>query len=187
MDLDRLGSRSPVRLEGGGRQAAVLIPLLDTADGRALLFTKRAEQLSDHPGQMSFPGGGREPGDESLYQTALREGEEEIGLDPSAVTLLGDLDDIQTISEYVVRPFVVRIPNRRYEPNDREVAEVVVLPVSAFQTPENHEAVHRSRHGNDAEVVHYFRIDGYTVWGATGRLVVQLLEETTNWGPPGIG
>jgi 8-oxo-dGTP pyrophosphatase MutT (NUDIX family) len=148
------------------------------------VFTKRADDLRDHPGQMSFPGGGAEPGDADIRATALREAHEEIGLRPEEAEVVGRLDDIRTITEYAVSPFVARIPDREYEPDDREVAEVVVLPVAGLTDLENHEHEHREHPYYGDVVIHYFHVNGYTVWGATGRILVQLLELTTDWRAP---
>ena len=133
---------------------------------------------------MSFPGGGREPSDADLEATAKREGREEIGLRPPEVDVIGRLNDIRTITNYAVRPFVARIPDREYTPDEREVAEIAVLPVSALTDLDNYESERRD-HPHYGEIrIHFFRVDGYTVWGATGRMLVQLLELTTDWTMP---
>jgi len=106
----------------------VLAPVIER-DGEAhLLFTKRAAHLGEHPGQMSFPGGGREPIDRTLTDTALREADEEVGMRPGEVDVVGRLDDTRTSSAYRVRPFVGVAPDREYVPDESEVAEVAVLP-----------------------------------------------------------
>jgi 8-oxo-dGTP pyrophosphatase MutT (NUDIX family) len=148
------------------------------------LFTKRADHLGEHAGQMSFPGGGREPSDESLETTALREANEEIGLRPAEVELFGRLDDIETVTDYSVRPFVARVPDREYTPDEREVAEIAVLSVADLTDLANYESEQRD-HPHYGEIrIHFFHVDGYTVWGATGRMLVQLLELTTDWRMP---
>jgi 8-oxo-dGTP pyrophosphatase MutT (NUDIX family) len=184
MDLSGVAGRVPQTVDDPPRQAAVLAPVL-TRDGESqLLFTKRADHLGEHPGQMSFPGGGREPSDESLRATALREANEEIGLLPEEATIEGQLDDIRTITEYAVRPFVARIPDREYVPDEREVAEIVVLAVADLTDLDNYESERRDHpHYGDIRL-HFFHVDGYTVWGATGRMLVQLLELTTDWRAP---
>jgi 8-oxo-dGTP pyrophosphatase MutT (NUDIX family) len=184
MDFAALGSHDPTSVDDQERQAAVLAPIIDRAGDQHILFTKRAEHLSDHPGQMSFPGGGREPEDDSLEATAKREGNEEIGLRPEEVSIVGRLDDIRTITRYSVRPFVAEIPDRTYVPSDGEVAEVAILPVAALTNRENYQSEHRE-HPHYGEIrLHYFYVDGYTVWGATARMLVQLLELTTEWSVP---
>lgn len=133
---------------------------------------------------MSFPGGGREPVDDDLTATALREADEEIGLDPDTAEVVGRLDDIRTITRYAVRPFVARVPDREYVPDEHEVAEVVVLPIAALTDPDNYDSERRD-HPHYGEVrLHFFRVGDYVVWGATGRILVQFLELTTDWRVP---
>ena len=184
MDLSGVGRHTPSVFEGATRQAAVIAPVVARDGEDHLLFTKRADHLGEHAGQMSFPGGGREPSDESLEATALREANEEIGLESGEVELFGRLDDIETVTDYSVRPFVGRIPDREYTPDEREVAEITVLPVAALADDANYESELRD-HPHYGEIrIHFFHVDGYTVWGATGRMLVQLLELTTDWRMP---
>ncbi|WP_415380761.1 NUDIX hydrolase [Halosimplex sp. TS25] len=197
MDLSRVRERDPVELAGDGsraaasdrltgeeREAAVLAPIVTRDGAEHVLFTKRAEHLSDHPGQMSFPGGGREPADADLLATALREGNEEIGLRAEEVEVVGRLDDIRTITDYLVRPFVVRVVDREYRPSDAEVAEVAVLPVDGLTDLDNYESERRD-HPHYGEIrLHFFHVGGYTVWGATANMLVQLLDLTTDWELP---
>ncbi|MBV0923677.1 CoA pyrophosphatase [Halomicroarcula limicola] len=184
MDFDRLAAHDPVEVTDEQREAAVVVPVVSRSDGEGILFTKRADHLQDHPGQMSFPGGGWEPEDDDLLDTALREANEEIGLDPQAAHVVGRLDDIRTITHYSVRPFVARIPDREYLPGDGEVAEIVVLPLSELTDLDNYESEHRD-HPHYGEIrLHFFYVNGYTVWGATARMFVQLLELATDWEMP---
>ena len=184
MQFDRVAAHEPVVVDDEPQEAAVIAPVVTQPEGEAILFTKRADHLSDHPGQMSFPGGGREPEDEDLLRTALREANEEIGLDPMAANVVGRLDDIRTITRYSVRPFVGRIPDRDYLPSDEEVAEIVTLPVSELTNLDNYESERRD-HPHYGEIrLHFFYVDGYTVWGATARMLVQLLELSTDWRMP---
>jgi len=184
MDIAGVRGHEAATVDDQEREAAVLAPIIDRASGSHVLFTKRADHLSDHPGQMSFPGGGREPEDASLEATAKREANEEIGLELEEVSTVGRLDDIRTITRYSVRPFVAEVPDRTYEPSDGEVAEVAVLPVDALIDEENYQS-ERREHPHYGEIrLHYFYVDGYTVWGATARMLVQLLELTTEWTVP---
>ncbi|MFB6108828.1 MAG: CoA pyrophosphatase [Haloplanus sp.] len=184
MDLSAVARYAPRTVEGAEREAAVVAPVVPRPDGDALLFTKRADHLGEHPGQMSFPGGGREPSDRDLQSTALREANEEIGLDPTEAEVVGRLDDIETVSEYSVRPFVARVPDREYVPDEREVAEIAVLAVEELTDLDNYESERRD-HPYYGEIrLHFFHVRGYTVWGATGRILVQLLELTTDWEAP---
>ena len=184
LDLAALRGHGPAVVDDERRQAAVLAPVLDRADGDHLLFIRRADHLGQHPGQMGFPGGGREPSDADLTATALREADEEVGLCADETEVVGRLDDVRTVSEYTVRPFVGRVPDRTYVPDGREVAAVVALPVVGLVDRSNYESELRD-HPRDGEIrLHFFHVDGHTVWGATGRMVVQLLELATDWTVP---
>jgi 8-oxo-dGTP pyrophosphatase MutT (NUDIX family) len=184
LDLSGVAGHDPAVVDDERRQAAVLAAAVSRGDGDYLLFIRRADHLGEHPGQMGFPGGGREPSDAGLRATALREVDEEIGLRADEVDMVGRLDDVRTVSEYAVRPFVGRVPDRAYVPDGREVAEVVCLPVAGLVARENYESERRD-HPHYGEVrLHFFHVDGYTVWGATGRMVVNLLELATDWRTP---
>jgi 8-oxo-dGTP pyrophosphatase MutT (NUDIX family) len=184
MDLSGVIRHEPTTVEDAKRRAAVLAPVLDRDGEPQLLFTKRADHLGEHAGQMSFPGGGEEPSDADLQATALREAEEEVGLPPTEVEVVGRLDDIETVTDYSVRPFVARVPDLEFTPDEREVAEIVVLSVADLTNLDNYESERRDHpHYGDIRL-HFFHVDGYTVWGATGRMLVQLLELTTDWRMP---
>ncbi|GGM68289.1 8-oxo-dGTP pyrophosphatase MutT (NUDIX family) [Halarchaeum rubridurum] len=184
MDLGRIATRRPETTADAAREAAVLVPVVERADGPALLFTKRADHLGEHPGQMSFPGGGREPSDADATATALREADEEIGLRPEEARVVGRLDDIETVTDYAITPVVARVPDREYDPDRREVAEIAVLPLAGLLEPTNHE-LERRDHPEYGELdVHFFRVGGYTVWGATGRILAQFLELACGWERP---
>lgn len=182
--LDRIRDHEPVPSAAGEREAAVLVPVVERNGEPHLLFIKRADHLGEHAGQMSFPGGGREPSDETLLATALREADEEVGMNADGVEVIGRLDDIGTVSSYSVRPFVARVPDQTWIPDEREVAEVVLLPLSELTALSNYESERRDHpHYGDIRL-HFFRVDGYTVWGATGRMLVQFLELATDWRMP---
>ncbi|MFB6160825.1 MAG: CoA pyrophosphatase [Haloferacaceae archaeon] len=184
LDLSGVRAHEPAAVTDERRQAAVLAPVVSRPGGDHLLFIKRADHLGEHPGQMGFPGGGREPSDDGLVATVCREVDEEVGMRADEVDIVGRLDDVRTVSEYAVRPFVGRVPDREYAPDEREVAEVVPLPVAALCDLDNYESERRDHpHYGDARL-HFFHVDGYTVWGATGRMLVQLLELATDWRMP---
>ncbi len=185
MNLDGVRALEPTAVTDDSSDSAVVVPVVDRDDPH-LLFTQRADTLSNHPGQMSFPGGRREPEDDDLYETACREANEEICLDPEDLSLVGRLDDILTVTGFSVRPFVGQIPDQQYVPCDGEVAEIAVLPVSALTDLDNYHGEYRDHPRRGRIRVHYFYVDGYTVWGATGRILVQLLELATDWEAPDI-
>jgi 8-oxo-dGTP pyrophosphatase MutT (NUDIX family) len=182
--LEPVAAHDPVAVTGEEREAAVIVSVVEHQGAEHLLFIKRADHLGEHAGQMSFPGGGREPSDGDLRETALREANEEVDMDPDRVEMLGRLDDISTVTRYAVRPFVARVAQQEWVRDEREVAEVVLLPVEALIDLDNYESERRDHpHYGDVRL-HFFRVDGYTVWGATGRILVQFLELTTDWSPP---
>ena len=176
MNLDRVRRYEPTVVTDG-RPASVIVPIVDS--GSSLVFTKRAEELPDHPGQMSFPGGRRESSDESRLATARREAGEEVGLSADELAVVGRLDDIRTVTDFAVRPFVARVPDREYAPTSPEVATVSTLSVAELTDPTNYRAGRR-----DGRLVDYFTVDGYTVWGATARILARLLALTTDWERP---
>jgi len=184
LTLEPVAAYGATEIDDQEYDAAVLAPIVDRDGEDHLLFTRRADHLGEHPGQMSFPGGGAEPEDETILETALREANEEIGLEPSEAEIVGQLDDIRTVTEYAVTPFVAHVPDREYVRDDNEVAEIVVLPLSGLLDPDNYEYERRSHPYYGDIVIHYFHVDGYTVWGATGRILVQLLELATAFEAP---
>ena len=184
MDLSAVRDHEPVPVTDEDEESAVLVPVVDRADDPHLVFTKRSEHLPNHPGQMSFPGGRREPEDASLAETATREAHEEIELEPADADIVGRLDDIRTVSRFSVRPFVARVPDRTYRPHSPEVAEVAPLSLSALTSRENYDSEHREHPHHGRIRLHYFRVDGFTVWGATARMLVQFLELATDWTVP---
>jgi 8-oxo-dGTP pyrophosphatase MutT (NUDIX family) len=182
MDLSGVHAHEPTAVTDQKRESAVVVPVLEGEP--RVLFTKRAEHLPNHPGQMSFPGGRHESGDEDLRETALREGREEVCLRSDRVRFVGRLDDIRTVTNFSVRPFVARVPGRAYEPCSPEVAETARLSLSALTDLDNYDS-ERREHPYHGEIrLHYFRVDGYTVWGATARMLAQFLELATDWSVP---
>ncbi|MEM1275767.1 MAG: CoA pyrophosphatase [Pseudomonadota bacterium] len=184
--LDPLGERSdfdlapearaPV-LEGREpRPAAVLCGLLERPEGLQVLLTKRAEHLKQHAGQISFPGGKVDDHDLSPERTALREAEEEVGLTPRAVQVLGALDDYLTGTAFRVTPFVgVVDPRWRATPDINEVAEVFEAPLDFLMDPQN-----RVRHHYDAPSGrrYYYAMPwrDYYIWGATAGMLKGLSD-----------
>ena len=159
------------------RRAAVLAPLYAYAGQPHLLFTRRAPTLSRHSGEISFPGGSRDPVDGWLAQTALRESQEELGLDPAQVTLLGALPPAYTVvSNFLVTPYIgwlgEGLPPLR--PQAAEVAEIIEAPLSALDDQLIYHEETWTR-GGAAHTVHFYDFGPYRIWGFTGRLLNTLL------------
>ena len=160
----------------GPRRSAVLVPLyVDAAGAAHLVFTERRADLRRHAGEISFPGGRSEPGDADLRATALRETQEELGLPPDGVELLGALQPTPTfVTGYAIYPFVGLIePGFRWVPQEREVAQVLELPLEAVRAGYRRRRL--VRRGMPFRTDAY-ETGGHLVWGATARLVADLLE-----------
>ncbi len=157
--------------------AAVLMPLVQTPDGWDLLLIKRTETVADHKGQVAFPGGACEAFDRSLADTALREAMEEIGLKPADVKILGQLCDYHTVSHFRVAPIVgtFRWPYQ-FIPSKDEVSRIFTIPLKWLLNPENQETRSLDRLGRSFQVIYFKPYDGEILWGATARMVDNLLE-----------
>lgn len=160
----------------GVRAAAVLLPLIETGGGWQLVLTKRAAHLSQHAGQIALPGGRLDPG-ESHEQAALRESEEEIGLDPATVRLMGTLPDHHTVTGYQIRPFVGRLTDVGgvFRPQEDEVAEVFQVPLTHLLDLENFRIEGRVWHGSYRRF-YTIPVGPWYIWGATARILRQLAE-----------
>jgi 8-oxo-dGTP pyrophosphatase MutT (NUDIX family) len=159
----------------GGKHAAVLVPLyLDAGDLHAV-FTKRRDDLRRHAGEISFPGGRQDFPDEDLRTTALREAEEEIGLSPDDVELVGALPPTGTVvTNYKIHPFVGVIkPGHSWTPQPQEVD--VVLELALPDLVAGHEMKRLVRKGVPFRTVTY-TVGDHMIWGATARIVENLLE-----------
>ncbi|MEP6701445.1 MAG: CoA pyrophosphatase [Betaproteobacteria bacterium] len=179
--MTRLAGRSLPRLSDGhrlpGREdrttpAAVLIPIVNRPDGLTMLLTQRSDTLPDHPGQVSFPGGRREPGDKSFAETALRESEEEIGLERSRVEIMGEVGRYETVSGYVVTPLVGWVePPFDIVADPIEVALVFEVPLSFVLDPANYVQNQREVAGRNR---HFFSCtyDNHYIWGATAAMIL---------------
>jgi 8-oxo-dGTP pyrophosphatase MutT (NUDIX family) len=172
---NRLSSPPPRRLAASDlRQASVLVPLYVDAGELWTVLTKRTDDLPTHRGQIAFPGGGREL-KEDPWAAALREVEEEIGLDPKRVLPLGMLDEGETPAGFRVIPCVGAIPFP-YEtrPNTGEIAEVFSLPLTAFSNPRMVEERPVKINGVERLVLVY-HIGNRQIWGLTARILQNLL------------
>jgi 8-oxo-dGTP pyrophosphatase MutT (NUDIX family) len=171
--------RVTVQLDGF-RESAVLVPIIvEPGVADRLLFTVRRADLPTHAGQISFPGGKRDPADVSLEATAIRECAEELGVEPAAIEVLGLLDDVPTPTGFVITPVVARIAGPlALTPSASEVAEVFSFSLDGLRAPGCYnDGGTRSFLGFHFDM-HEYHADGHRIWGATARMVHQLLALT---------
>lgn len=161
----------------GRRLAAVLLPLYQHNGDYGLIFTRRADTVLHHRGQIAFPGGGHEARDASLQHTALRESAEEIGLQPTHVEVLGQLDDLLTTgSNYLVRPFVGVIPYPYpFVLDPRETASIIEVPLTWLRQ-HNPPALEQRYYEGRLVQSHFFDYNEHVIWGATAKIVKQFLD-----------
>lgn len=157
--------------------AAVLVPLFVREDTLHVVLTKRTDNVRTHQGQISFPGGAWEPGDVSLRETALREAQEEVGLRPQDVEILGVLDDTPTaVSGFIVRPFVAIVPHPyEFVQDVAEVAGLLSPQLDVFADPQRRRVEIRERDGVRYPL-YFFDVENDIVWGATARMLVSLTD-----------
>ena len=162
--------------EGASTPAAVLVPLIVHPGELTVLFTQRTIRLKSHSGQVSFPGGRAEPADASAEFTALRETEEEIGLAPARIEVIGRLPDYRTRTGFRVTPVVGLVqPPLELKPDPREVDEVFEVPLGFFLDAGNRQR--RTREYQGQMVGYYvFEYGSRTIWGATAGMLVNLYK-----------
>ncbi len=178
------------------RRAAVLIPLYSsgteagatgteagatgteagaTGGEIRVLLTQRSTELHHHAGQVSVPGGSAEPADADRIATALREASEEVGLRPEDCEVLGTLDSVPVITGFEITPVVARVPAAyHFTPQSSEVARLIDLPLKGFLAAGALEIVERDQLGQHLRIL-FYRLEGEEVWGATARIIEQLL------------
>jgi 8-oxo-dGTP pyrophosphatase MutT (NUDIX family) len=163
----------------GFRESAVLVPILSQPDQDDLvILTVRRADLSTHAGQISFPGGKRDPLDIDAPATAIRETSEELGIEPAAVEVLGMLDDVPTPTGFVITPVVAVVAGPVVlRPSVAEVAEVLRAPLELLRRPGAYrENGTRTFLGVSYTMLEY-PFEGHKIWGATARILHQLLEQ----------
>ena len=155
--------------------AAVLVPLIWQDDEWHLLFTRRTDHVESHKGQVSFPGGACDEGESTPEQTALREAQEEIGLDPAKVRVLGRLANMITITSFRVTPVVGVIEwPAVFKVGEHEVARIFTIPLNWLADKRNRWEFNML--GRSRSLIAYHPYDGELLWGATARMTVDFLR-----------
>ena len=168
-------------LPGGtkpNKQAAVLVPFVREADEWHLLFIKRSDRENDrHSGQVAFAGGRYEETDTSLEMTALREAQEEIGVNPDDVKVLGELNHHHSISNYQITPVVGTLPwPYQLTLEAAEVAAAFTIPLRWLADPANHRIQERKIGDKQFPVIFFEPYNNYVLWGATARMTLSLIS-----------
>jgi len=159
--------------------SAVLVPLVLRDNETTVLFTQRTTHLEHHPGQVSFPGGHVDPGDRTPDETALRETEEEVGLDRRHIEIIGHLDVYRTRTGFSVTPVVGLVtPPFEIDPDTHEVEEVFEVPLPFLLNTSNHERHTREIRGVEREF-YAMPYNGHYIWGATAGMVINLYDILT--------
>ena len=180
-DLDGPMSQ-PLRdvLERPHSSAAVLLGLIDRPGGLTLLFTERSPDLKDHPGQVSFPGGRIEARDAGPEEAAMREAEEEVGMERGLISVAGCLENLLTVTGFLVTP-VVAFVVAEFKPvvDGREVTEAFEVPLAFLLEARNIRTTWRDRLGTRIRV---YEIDygGHRIWGVTAAILVQFISLISN-------
>jgi 8-oxo-dGTP pyrophosphatase MutT (NUDIX family) len=157
-------------------RASVLIPLFCKDASYHCLFTKRSDKVKHHKGEISFPGGNYDTADADLRATALREAHEEVGVKPQDVEIIGTLDEIMTMSGFIVSPFVGLISYPYpFIPSPEEIEEIILLPLAGFLAAGVLSEGYRT-YNERTEKVAIYQSGGHVIWGATAKILRQFLE-----------
>ncbi len=154
-------------------RASVMLPLLEKENSLHILLTKRTDRMKAHPGEISFPGGMYEETDADTMKTALRECCEEIGVKTGDVEIIGRLDDLTTLTGFVITPYVGIIPYPyTFKINQKEVAYLIYLP---FEHLKKSDLIQEQiEYGGKMETIDCFYYNGERIWGATCRMLLKL-------------
>ncbi|WP_101759347.1 CoA pyrophosphatase [Oceanicoccus sp. KOV_DT_Chl] len=171
----RLAAFEPRLYNSNYRQAAVLLAIT-AAEEPELILTRRARHLTLHPGEVAFPGGKRDPEDDSLWATALREANEEVGLLAADVTCVGALSQYLTRTNINISPFVAFVPDGlMLTPNLNELDAIFKTPLRHFLEPDNLQAAEKPYRGRLKKVPH-FDYQQYGIWGVTALMIMDLMN-----------
>ncbi|MBM4386182.1 MAG: CoA pyrophosphatase [Deltaproteobacteria bacterium] len=169
---------NPGAISGSLVRAAVILPLVPSAKGLEILFTLRSDEVKDHKGQISFPGGVIEETDRSPLFAAMRETSEELGIGVGAIEIIGELDSYITVTGYHIAAFLGILDGGcDFKPHQREIREVFSIPVADFLKPELPERLNFVHEGLEREVFIY-NLRGRMIWGATARILKNFFDIT---------
>lgn len=158
------------------KPAGVLVVIYPKDGELHVLLNIRSQEVEDHKGEISFPGGRKDDSDSTMLSTALREAEEEIGILPDDVDVVGELDDVPTISSYLISPFVGIIPEAyEFKPNRQEVSQLLEVPMSALIDEKNLRDEMRLVEGKIVNRISY-AYDGHLIYGATAMVLSGFLR-----------
>ncbi len=172
-----LAKRVVERVDGDGLMASAVMILLYPKDGEyCILLNKRSEQVEHHKGEISFPGGARDPEDRDSLDTALRETQEEMGINRGDITVLGEMDEVATRSQFRVQVFAGTIEYPyKFSPSAIEIAEVIEFPVPALMDPANRRVETRWEDGQPVTSYSYVH-EEHVVFGATARILQRCID-----------
>ncbi len=160
-------------------RAGVLLPLFCKDGSYHILFTRRTDKVKRHKGEISFPGGIYDASDSDLSATALREAHEEVGLKPQDVQLLGALDEVMTLTDFIVSPFVGLIPfPYTFVPSVEEIEEIIILPLAGF-LKEGVLSEEDWQYQDKTATVYTYHCGRHIIWGATAKILRQFLNLIT--------
>ncbi|PKO18447.1 MAG: CoA pyrophosphatase [Chloroflexi bacterium HGW-Chloroflexi-10] len=168
----------PQFIEQGFRRAAVLVAFVQDQNEWSLLYTRRSENLSNHRGQVSFPGGAMDPSDQTPMITALREAKEEIGINSNNIQILGSMSEFLTNSNYLVTPVVAIMDwPSELQISYAEVSRVFTIPIEWLRKKKNWEEKSYTQPGGmNGSVIFFQPYDGELLWGISARITVDLLN-----------
>lgn len=174
--LNNRKQKSFIYKNGPSRPAAVLIPLFFRDNQAHILFTKRTTRVATHKGQISFPGGSQDDTDRDLLFTALRETDEEVGIRPDDVTILGQTDIFLTNTDFLVTPYVGHYKDPYdYQVNPAEIDRLIEVPLIHLLDKDIFRLQQVTRHGYRWQI-HYYQFNADVIWGVTGFLLSNFLS-----------
>ncbi len=183
----KLENRKELRLEYPGfRPSAVLMPFFFEDGEIKALFTIRHKDLKHHKGEISFPGGKKDHADKDLIDTALRETKEEVGIDRSQITILGRLDDLFTITRYIITPYIGIINGKfKIQTSDKEVFKVIKVPLYIFGR-KGYFQEEAWKQNETTYPIFYYYWRRNIIWGATAYIMNQFIEVIYDYQPSNL-